>query len=126
MKKLSLYREKLDRLESLKQEIEKLESSAAFKSDITFIKDVEKVLKKHGKQAADLVVAFPELEGAKRVFKAKAAATTKTRKRKTSPLRVFKHSKTGATLKAKRTNNKTLQSWAKELGVKPEQLEVKK
>lgn len=120
MKKLSLYREKLTRLEGLKQEIEKLEGSAALKSDIDFIKDIEKVLKKHRKQPSDLVIAFPEIKGG-----AKSVKPGRKRKRNTSPVRTFKHPKTGETIKAKRTNNKTLKTWAQDLGVPPEQLEVK-
>lgn len=120
MKKLSLYREKLNRLEGLKQEIEKLEGSAALKSDIDFIKDIERILKKHRRQPSDLVIAFPEIKGGSKP----SSAGTK-RKRSSSPTRTFKHSKTGETLKAKRTNNKTLKAWAEELGVTPEALEVK-
>lgn len=120
MKKLSLYREKLNRLEGLKQEIEKLEGSAALKSDIDFIKDIERVLKKHRRQPGDLVVAFPEIKGG-----TSTSTTRRKRKRSTSPTRTFKHPNTGEVLKAKRTNNKTLKGWAAELGVTPEQLEVK-
>jgi hypothetical protein len=119
MKKLSLYREKLNRLEGLKQEIEKLEGSAALKSDIDFIKDIEKVLKKHRRQPSDLVVAFPEIKSGVK------SSTAKRRKRSSSATRTFKHPNTGEVVKAKRTNNKTLKGWAKELGVTPDQLEVK-
>lgn len=122
MKKLSLYREKLNRLEGLKQEIEKLEGSAALKSDIDFIKDIEKVLKKHRRQPADLAVAFPEIKGA---TSRKTSSPGRKKKRSVSPARTFKHPNTGEVVKAKRTNNKTLQGWAKELGVTPDQLEVK-
>jgi hypothetical protein len=126
MKKLSLYREKLDRLEGLKQEIEKLESSAALKSDIGFIKDIEKVLKKHRRQSSDLAVAFPEIKPTKRAPASVKASPIKGKKRSSSPTRTFKHPKSGQVIKAKRTNNKTLQTWAKELGVTPDKLEVKK
>jgi|SRR6056300_1053153 hypothetical protein len=120
MKKLSLYREKLNRLEGLKQEIEKLEGSAALKSDIDFIKDIEKALKKHRRQPSDLVVAFPEIKGG-----VKSSPAKRRKKRSSSPTRTFKHPKTGEVIKAKRTNNKTLKGWAEELGVTPDQLEVK-
>lgn len=130
MKKLSLYREKLNHLENLKKEVEKLENSNALKSDINFVKDIEKVLKKHGRKVADLADAFPELKfDGKNTSRSSTASTTKkkstTRKRSQTPLRTFKHPHSGETVQARRTNNKTLQNWAEELGVKPEELEVK-
>jgi len=157
--KITAYRKKLEELDRLKGELEKMEKSARMKKELSFISDINKVLKKHSKTAADLVAAFPAAKGVKSAAptkakpkakpakaKAKAKVTTKVkakpkakskpikakavkpgtkRVRKSPPTRKFKHPKTGAIIKAKRTNNKELKSWAVDLGVTVESMEVK-
>lgn len=115
--KIAAYRKKLEELDQLKNELEKMEKSERIKKELSFIKDVNKVLQKHSRTAADLAIAFPE--------STKPSTQKKTRTRKSSPMRTFKHPKTGAKIKAKRTNNKELKAWATELDVSVESLEVK-
>lgn len=96
------------------------------KKELRFISDINKVLKKHSKTVADLKAAFPD--AGKVTKSAKPAAANKAKKkrvRKSPPTRKFKHPKTGAIIKAKRTNNKELKSWAADLGVTVESMEVK-
>ena len=124
--KIAAYRKKLQELDRLKGELEKMEKSARMKKELRFISDINKVLKKHSKTVADLKAAFPD--AGKVTKSAKPAATNKAKKkrvRKSPPTRKFKHPKTGAIIKAKRTNNKELKSWAADLGVTVESMEVK-
>lgn len=123
--KIAAYRKKLEELDRLKDELEKMKKSARMKKELNFINDINKVLKKHSKTLADLAIAFPAEKGAKSTKPAPAAKSGKKRVRKSPPTRKFKHPKTGAIIKAKRTNNKELKAWAADLGVKVESLEIK-
>ena len=125
--KIAAYRKKLAELDRLKSEVEKMEKSVRMKKELGFINDINKVLKKHSKTVADLAIAFPEAKamGAKNSKSTPAKKTAKKRVRKSPPTRKFKHPKTGAVIRAKRTNNKELKAWAADLGVKVESLEVK-
>jgi len=136
--KIDTYRQKRQELDRLKSEIETMEKSDLVKKEISFVNEINKVLKKYNRTAADLAMVFPESEttakakpatsGAKAKAKVKAkvkAVTKKKRLRKSPPVRTFKHPKTGETVKVKRTNNKTLKSWASSLGVSVDSLEVK-
>ena len=116
--KIGTYRKKRDELERLQKELAKMEKSESIKKELSFINDINKVLKKHGRAASDLALAFPESSVTK-------APVKKRRTRKASGVRTFKHPKTGEVVKAKRTNNKTLRGWADDLGVAIETFEVK-
>ena len=86
----------------------------------------EMCIRDSSKTVADLKAAFPD--AGKVTKSAKPAAANKAKKkrvRKSPPTRKFKHPKTGAIIKAKRTNNKELKSWAADLGVTVESMEVK-
>lgn len=113
MSKLSLYRQKVKAMESLKEEIQKLEDSEALKKDMDFMQAIETVLDQYGRQLSDLPTFFPELSSAK------------AGKRSSSPVRTFKNPETGETIQAQRTNNKTLRSWVEQFGKTAEELEVK-
>lgn len=124
--KITAYRKKLEELDRLKGELEKMESSARMKKELSFINDINKVLKKHSKSVADLAIAFPSSsKGVKSKAATKPAKPVKKRVRKSPSTRKFKHPKTGAVIKAKRTNNKELKAWATDLGVTVDSLEVK-
>lgn len=114
--KITAYRKKLEELDRLKSELEKMEKSERIKKELSFINDINKVLQKHSRTPADLAIAFSEV---------KSSGAKKKNTRKSSPIRTFKHPKTGAVIKAKRTNNKELKEWAAKLNVSVESLEVK-
>ena len=116
MSKLKLYNQKKKELERLQQELDKLENSSALQKEMEFRQDLEAVVEKHGMTLSDLA-DFLAKSSAEMGIKVKGT-------RKQPVLRTFKHPTTGEVIKARRTSNKKLKSWAIELGVSIDSLEV--
>ena len=112
MSKLNALRQKQQALEVLKAELAALEESKEVQEDLAFLKDAQALLEKYGKTPLEFAEAF-ELE------------VNAPRVRAERKVRTFKNPKTGETLEAKSTNNKTLRAWAVEAGVDVADLEVK-
>ncbi|WP_097461975.1 histone-like nucleoid-structuring protein, MvaT/MvaU family [Mangrovitalea sediminis] len=109
------YSEKKRQLEALKAELQQLENSEDLKKELEFKTQLEKLLEKYTKTAADAFKVLSEIDpsiatgGAKKA--AKPASSGRTR-----ALMVYKNPHTGEVVKTRGGNTKTLKEWREKYG----------
>lgn len=109
------YSEKKRQLEALKAELKELENSEDLKKELEFKSQLEKLLDKYAKSAADAAKVLSEMDPSISIGSAKKAvkpaATGRTR-----ALMVYKNPHTGEVVKTRGGNTKTLKEWREKYG----------
>lgn len=115
MSTISQYNQKKQLMAQLAEELKQLESSEELKKEMQFQADIEALLGKYGKSAAEAVSALVSIDPSVSVAGNKKASAKATAGRSRATM-VYTNPHTKETVKTKGGNNKTLKEWREKWG----------